>query len=160
MHTPPTVEYPVGPSGRFRWAWRLLWALTLTVQLAWLWLAGPGAWAPWIGLLVALSTAVAATYVGSVVRAGVLVWDTNSWWWEHGSERTSGLVTSELDLQSLLLLRFVSDAGMHHWFWLERGTNPVRWPALRRAVFAPRGWSDAGGGGDDHAKGSDRVIGS
>lgn len=155
MHTPPTVEYPVGPSRGFRWAWSLLWALAVSVQILWLWSAGPGEWAPWIGLLVTLTTAVAATRVGSVVRAGVLVWDTDTWWCEHGAERISGQVVSELDLQRLLLLRFVSDAGLHRWLCLERGSAPARWLALRRAVFANRGW---GGDGDNHAKGSERVI--
>ncbi len=157
MYTPPTVEYPVGPSHWFRWVWGLLWALTLTIQMAWLWRAGPGQWAPWIGLLVALVGAIVATRVGSVVRAGTVVWDTSTWWWEHGSERSSGQMTFELDLQKVILLRFVSDAGACHWFWLECGSAPLRWLALRRAVFAKRALGDAGGG-DDHAKGSQQVI--
>ena len=115
---------------------------------------------PWIGILVVLGAAAAATRVGSVIRTGVLVWDTRTWWWEHGAQRTSGLVTPELDLQRLLLLRMVSEAGLHHWLWLEREADPVRWLALRRAVFAQRGWSDAGASGEGRKEGSDRVIGS
>lgn len=159
MYTPPTVEYPVGPSRWFQWAWRTLWALTLTVQAVWLWRAASGEWAPWVGLLTALAGALVAVRVGSVVRTGAVVWDTRTWWWEQGSQRSSGLMTSELDLQSLILLRFVSDAGARHWFWLERGSAPERWLALRRAVFAKAGRGDAGSG-DDAAKGSQQVIGS
>lgn len=158
MHTPPTVEYPLGPSRWFRRAWALLWSIALTVPIAWLWHAGPGALAPWIGLCVALLTAALATRIGRVVHNGVLVWDTNTWWWESGPARSSGRLTAELDLQNMLLLRFVSDAGLHHWFWLERGMDPVRWLALRRAVFARQGFREPAGSGDDPLKGSEPVA--
>ena len=159
MHTAPAVDYPVGPARWFRRAWTMVWLFALAVSLLWIWQAGPGERGPWLGLIAAFVGALVATHVESVVGSGSLVWDAKAWWWEHGSARTSGLVTLELDLQDLLLLRFVPDSGKQHWFWIERGPDLVRWLALRRAVRATAVLRDANGAGDDQAKALERVTG-
>jgi len=141
MHSAPSVTYPVGRS-------RLTGLLVLSgavggVAAATLAAVQAGS-LHWIGLL-GLGIAIAAgTWAG--VRwwrtpAGHLSWDGQGWTWSpdamsEGTVVPLGLLVC-LDLQTVLLLRQPGEWGASRWFWLERSRFPLRWSALRRAVYSP-----------------------
>lgn len=132
----PTVDYPLGHA---TFLLRLLWAVWLAlfaIDLGWLLSANAGDWRPWCGIAVTSACALVALWQRPLTRSGMLTWDTNAWWWECQGHRLPGRVVVRLDIQSALLVRFVSGNGRNHWFWLERKTLPARWLALRRAVQA------------------------
>jgi hypothetical protein len=70
-------------------------------------------------------------------QEGQLEWDGQSWVWEAQGQRRIGEVRPRLDWQQGLLLEFLAQDGRAAWLWLERGSAPLRWDALRRAVYAP-----------------------
>lgn len=61
------------------------------------------------------------------------------WSWVSGAYREGvALLRVELvyDLQGAMLLRLHNADGARTWVWVERGGDPARWPALRRALIA------------------------
>ncbi|MGJ7484981.1 hypothetical protein ACSFA2_06960 [Variovorax sp. LT2P21] len=147
MHSAPAVSFPVGPSR----AARLL--------LFTLWLAGA------LGASLSVGGDVdgrAFLLLGSVLLAGGVAWrfgghrqvgllrfDGQYWSWSGRAPPAATRVRVGLDLQVLMLLRLVEPGRPHHWLWLERRADPLRWTALRRAVYsrapttAPDGMSPA-----------------
>ena len=137
MHAPPAVSHPAGRS-----------AVAAGLALA-LWLLGAGVIAAWTmltrepGLPHAAATgAVVASGAFALVAwsrspVGVLGWDGSGWMWHgpHGAQ--PGRPELALDLQQLLLLRWRPEAGGTRWLWLARGSAPLHWEALRRAVYSP-----------------------
>ena len=137
MHKAPTVDYPVG---RSRFQARLLLvtlASVLGVHVLWFAHADGFGWRHGLGFSLTLATALVALHFWRQSPEGVLHWDGKSWWWESRGARTSGAVLPHLDLQNNLLLGFCAPSGLRYWLWLERGSAPSRWYALRRAVHAP-----------------------
>jgi len=158
MHKPPLVDFPVGDSLWFSRVWLAIWSVALSIDLLWLFESDRGDWRPWCGLVVTVLAAAAATRIRGVASDGTLLWDGDGWWWEHAALRTGGVVTSALDLHSVMLLRFVSDSGSRYWFALARAADPARWLALRRAVHAPAVLGDPGHAGERLARGTDRAA--
>lgn len=132
MHNAPSVSYPVG---RCRFAAAL-------VSLAWLaggaglgmWIAQAqvSAWQLASACAVWLASGALAVLAWLRSPEGVLAWDGREWTWEGG--RLGGPPAAVLDLQEWLFLRV---QGLPRWLWLERGRAPLRWDALRRAVYSP-----------------------
>lgn len=70
---------------------------------------------------------------------GSLLWDGVSWSLLIGSRSLLVLPALVLDLQHIVLLRLQAvDKAGSTWVWLDRSRHPVRWLALRRAVYAFR----------------------
>lgn len=160
MHNAPAVSYPVGRS-RFHIyllaAFVLMGGLSL---LAW----GEQASVAVAWQLIAWSFWLLASFVATVLwwrtPAGALNWDASGWTWTAQSPpmQTGPLaLRAVLDLQGVLLL-LAQPTGMERvplaprwWFWAERHRAPLRWQALRRAVFAPQhptaAFTDADGAG-------------
>ena len=149
MHKTPTVDYPLGRS-RFHAVALLVVLLGVAgVDVLWLCEADQIGWRHRVGVAASLVAAVMALRAWWVSPAGTLHWDGKSWSWESERDRSRGAVSSHLDLQDTLLLVFSPLSGKRCWLWLDRGTAPARWMALRRAVYAP---------GQDDAPASDGVL--
>jgi len=136
MYNAPAVSYPVG---RSRFHAGLLAAVLL---------AGASSLAVWImqsdqagvrhlaALGLWLVTASVAIWAWLRSPAGQLTWDTKTWLWTSGEQARQVNVSAVLDSQSVLLLHLRTPENSLLWIWPERQTAPVRWLALRRAVFA------------------------
>ena len=137
MHNAPTVSYPLGRS-----AW-------LGAPLVVLWLAGVAALAIWCASVDALSwrqgldLALWLLLGGWSWRAwrgqvqGELSWTGMHWLLlRDPSAPCEGMVSVQLDLQHLLLLRFTPVTGPACWLLPLRATQPQRWQDLRRAVYS------------------------
>jgi len=147
-HAPP-VSYPVGRS-----VWEARWLCLLWCLAALLAAAGvaQGA-APWaeaaamaaFGVLVLL---LAGAAVGLVVHLrcrpkGEFRWQEGGWHWlpanVHGTlgePMPVNRIECVCDFQRRLLLRLHGGADLPRWLWLEQDLDPVRWLALRHAVWA------------------------
>jgi len=77
----------------------------------------------------------------------VLRWDGRNWHFESARAALPGRALLRLDLQACLLVEFLPEAGGTQWCWLERGGEPLRWDALRRALCARAGVAPADAGG-------------
>jgi hypothetical protein len=142
MRSAPSVSYPVGRS-RFS-----------ALLRATLWVAGAAATGMWLATArVDVAGAIAAVGVlagcagwaaWSWFRepSGELSWDGARWTFTSGGRQESGDLQAALDLQAVLLVHLCA-AGSRRWLWLERGPEPRRWVALRRAVHSPA-FADAG----------------
>ena len=138
MHKPPAVDYPVGRSRFQNFLLLALWLGVAGVDALWFFQADRFDWRNWLGVALTLAAALIALRIWRVSPVGALHWDGQAWWWDSGGIRAGGVVSPDLDLQSVLLLGFKAHSGARHWFWLERGAAPARWSALRRAVHAPQ----------------------
>lgn len=135
MHSAPAVSYPVGRSS-MRTLFYLLPALLVAMVCgAWVWQSAsadvvrmPVLWL--CGLVLALAARAALR-----PPQGQLVWDGQSWRWETAAGALPGAVHARLDGQRHLLLQFQPAQGRNVWLWLERGTAPLAWDDLRRAVY-------------------------
>lgn len=142
MRSAPSVSYPVGRC-----------AFSAALRLA-LWLAGAAV----LGLWVATEQVEAARMAAAAVALaacggwaawswrrepqGTLAWDGARWTFSRQSGEEHGSVRPALDLQSVLLVRWESQAP--GWLWLDRRSAPGHWDALRRAVHSPA-FAEAGG---------------
>ena len=142
----PSVSYPVGRC-RF-WAWWLL-ALGLGIACALLATAQtlPGAprvvlgavFLVWVGWALAL---VLRPAKGRLVWQRVVAQEAGAWRWQAdlGSAAGEGLAPLSLhlvlDLQQRMLLRLRGPLGVPRWVWVEQGSAPADWLALRRAIVA------------------------
>ncbi|WP_325345141.1 hypothetical protein [Xylophilus sp.] len=73
---------------------------------------------------------------------GQLAWTGAQWRWQPGSMpagESAGQLAVRLDAQRFLLAAWqpLDGGGPACWFWLERRSDPGRWPDLRRAVYSP-----------------------
>lgn len=136
MRSAPAVSYPVGRSS---FQGHLIIGLFLLAGLA------GGAWGLQLGLwdwrlglygaLLALTTLLAGQAWWRT-PSGVLRWQAEGWTWMSAQGSSTGGVTLAMDLQTVMLLSWRSDAGQAQWLWLERHTAAHDWRALRRAVVA------------------------
>jgi toxin CptA len=135
MHGAPSVSYPVGRSLLAGSLLLAAWLLGLVACTVWAW---QGASASRLAVAAAACLAAGAWTGWWWHRqpSGLLAWDAGAWSWSAGGpEVESGSVKVQLDLQSLLLLRFTAQ-GDGRWLWVERARLPGRWDALRRAVYS------------------------
>jgi hypothetical protein len=66
---------------------------------------------------------------------GVLHWDGQQWLRETAVGGKVGVSLVRLDFQHWLLLEFRAEAGRSVWLCPARKTAPLRWDALRRALY-------------------------
>lgn len=147
-HAPP-VSYPVGRSVWEACALSLLWCLAALLAVVGVaqgadpW-TQPAAWAA-LGALVLLLAAGAAGLAWHLRRRpeGELRWQEGGWHWlpanVHGTlgePMPVDRIERACDFQRRLLLRLHGGAGLPRWLWLEQSVDPVRWLALRHAVWA------------------------
>lgn len=148
----PAVRYPYGRS--------LVVARTLVVlALAGMaclsvWLLSHGrqpdlAMRAWVGAVAWVLGMAAAWRFWHRLPEGFLVWDGSLWWLETG--RTGMRVPVDqspavhLDFQTILMLSVQGASHTRQWLWMECRSDPLQWPALRRAVYSrARGGSLAG----------------
>ncbi len=146
----PSVQFPFGRSRRAGQALFAVAALGFACMLAW-WMLGNGRERALAGLALWCLCAAAAWSLWHGLFPGQLVWDGREWsLLADGGRGRGGLVQwprVHLDLQSGLLLSLRLVRGRTVWLWLERGSSPLRWEALRRAVYsrAPSGTARAEG---------------
>ncbi len=132
----PAVTYPLSRPTFLVGVLVMLLSLALCVDLAWLAMASTGDWRPWVGLLATAGVGGFCWWQGPLTRFGRLSWDGGDWWWEEDAGPHRGAIHRRLDTQSGLLIRFVADSGASHWFWLSQASEPGRWLAMRRAIYA------------------------
>jgi toxin CptA len=135
MHRPPAVSWDVELA---RWQGHISAAIALCSTLVW---AGFLMLQGWCTssislLLVLLASILLAVLAGRRMPVGKLRWDGDQWHWSSAEVDVVHSIVCVLDLQFLLLLRIHCGQGARHWLWLEAGTQPARWQALRRAVVA------------------------
>jgi hypothetical protein len=66
---------------------------------------------------------------------------SGAWRWFSQVYRNGVLLESVAcawDAQSSMLIRCKTSAGLSLWLWLHADTDPAVWPALRRAIHAPK----------------------
>jgi hypothetical protein len=132
MRAAPAVEVAVSPPAAVRVGTAALAALAAAAGAAWL--AGHAGQAPVMGLL-ALVPGAALGYGLGPRRAAWLAWDGEHW--HCDGER--GRLSVQLDLQSLMLLRWAPAAGGRpRWLLPHRAGTGPHWHALRVALFAGR----------------------
>lgn len=136
---PPAVDYPLSEPRMLLRLLGLVWALALAIDVFWLFAAPADDWRPWAGLLVTFCAGAVAWRCGPLTQAGVLVWDGAAWFWERPALRLQGQPGVRLDVQSGMLVHFLSDTGATCWMWLDQTSRPDAWLALRRAAHAAAG---------------------
>jgi hypothetical protein len=151
MHQAPPVEYPLGNSHILSVLCRAAWLVVLAVDLLWLLLADAQGLRVWMGVALTLVCCAAALRLRPVPLAGALHWDGSAWSCRDGVQAPGGEVAVHLDLQSTLLVAWTPASGSRRWCWLDSSADPIRWLALRRALYSPRqaaqGHGDASGPG-------------
>jgi hypothetical protein len=135
----PFVHYPFGPSRRVGLALLAVAALGFACIVAWRLHSSDGR--AWAGLALWCVCAAAAWSLWRGMRAGQLAWDGLEWSVYLDDTSRDGLAAQwpqvHLDLQSALLASLRLAQGRRViWLWLERGSRPDRWDALRRAVYS------------------------
>ena len=144
MHAPPAVSISVGRSTVHSRC--LAAALLLALVVGALWLdqgADPG-WRQVLYLLLLLVTSGLAVRQWRRAPIGQLQWDGRAWHWSTWPDAACSLQVC-VDGQSWLLASLRSEAGSTLWLWLERQSDVVSWPALRRAAHASgQGAAEAG----------------
>jgi len=136
MSSAPAVRYPVG---RSRFHLLLVTVLGCSGALAlsgWMIVQGEPNVRHVVGWLFWLATGLLAVLTWWQTRVGELVFDGCGWIWCCRDQSTSVSIQVELDVQHTLLLRMSLPGHGTCWLWLERSSQPMLWPAARRAVFA------------------------
>jgi toxin CptA len=147
MHGAPSVSYPVGRSSMAGCVLAAVWLAAAAAALAWS-SSGASAWKLLLagGLTLVLGTLAARSWWRG--QEGTLAWDGAGWTWATAASPLGkeGSLSVALDLQRLLLVRWVSPHG-RRWFWLQRQASRDQWVALRRAVYS-RADADAPSGAE------------
>ena len=136
MHNAPAVTYPVGRS-RFHAALLIgIAVITLLAGLLWHKLGDPENWRQVCFAATAIGSGLLAFQAWRRTPDGNLHWDGQAWNWTAGAALVGGTIGVHLDLQFCMVLSLRMADGTRVWLWPERRSNPMRWNALRRAVFA------------------------
>ena len=142
MHHAPSVCIPVGRCVFLRRLYQILTLLTSALLLSWTWVQ------PWhSGMLIAVvgSTVCAVFGWRAIQQTGALTWTGQQWQLvvDHSSSPTppiTGAIDVCLDLQTVLLLRYVPSSGQGprgmRWLWCQCPEDQALWQDFRRAVFA------------------------
>ena len=153
-HAPSAVSYPVNGAcwvRRAGWCLAGLWFISQTAwALAWWDRNWPGAW--WASLLVGSLLLVWTLWQAQHAPMGSLAWvpprtqgsrsdamddDAPRWRWESAAYRRGVPLVNlrcVLDLQSVVLVRASTSAGLGLWLWLARDHEPDLWGPLREAL--------------------------
>jgi hypothetical protein len=138
MHQAPPVEYPLGDGRILSVLCHAAWWAVFGVDLLWLLLADTQGSQAWLGVVLTLLFGAAALRLREAPPAGALHWDGSAWSWLDGVHEPGGEVTVHLDLQSTILVAWTPGSGGRRWCWLDSSADPLRWLALRRALYSPR----------------------
>lgn len=140
-HSPP-VRYPLQRSRWLLRCWIGALVLSASVLLAWAcWGAGFGTARVvrlgWVAVLWMLCVVVAWRALQRQPQ-GHLHWSGYGWVWETAQQSLPliGAPVVVLDLQGLLVLRWVDGQGRRLRCVLEWDWAPQDWPGLRRAVYS------------------------
>lgn len=137
MQSAPAVSYPVGRS--FFHAGVVVGVLALGAVVLAAWAVHRGDLYGRVGMCAGVwLVCVLVGYRGwAHTHCGTLSWDGHAWTWGQAGDAACPVSTEVvLDTQSTVLLRLVGDAQPPFWVWPERRTQPQRWLALRRAIYA------------------------
>ncbi len=139
MHSAPAVTYRVGHSRVYAASLALI---ALAVALAggfWIESMADAGWRGWLYLWTALTSLLVAARGASRMQRGDLHWDGQAWFWSGTAalQPVSVQLLVHADLLIAMVLGLCATDGRRFWLWPERGHDPSRWSALRRAVFAP-----------------------
>ncbi|MBP9904273.1 MAG: hypothetical protein KBF66_01855 [Rhodoferax sp.] len=137
MHSAPAVSYPMGRS-RFHGLLLLLIAGSGALSLsAWVLQSDPLRWQHGVAALIWSLGVVVAGWRWYSAPTATLIWDGEAWCWVLGARSRPVKPEVALDFQWLLLLRLSGSADRADWWvWPEHAADPLRWLALRRALFA------------------------
>lgn len=139
MHSAPAVSYPVGRSRFQGWLIGVTGLTAMLAGLLWHIQVHPDGWRQGLFALSLLGACSLAIAGWRRTPVGMLRWDGQAWHWTSGDTSAGGIVTVQIDLQSCLLLRMRTQAGVRLWLWPERRADVIRWDDLRRAIFSRRG---------------------
>jgi hypothetical protein len=123
-----------------------LWLLGAAAALGWMLAAPVFGPAQALAACLLLATAVAGLRGWRATPSGQLGWDGQHWRWDSAQSVPAlpeGVLAVHLDLQTLVLARFVPARGRAVWLWLECSALPGRWHALRCALHARTAKADA-----------------
>ncbi len=136
MHSAPAVSFPVGRSRFEGWLTGGVIVCGFLVVSTWCLQADALGWRQWLAVVLWLVTSRLAGSNWWHSPKGSLSWDGAAW--SLTVEAQSFVVVPEVvvDLQQLVLLRLRDPAGIRvTWVWLDRVSKPLRWVALRRAIY-------------------------
>lgn len=136
MHSAPAVSFPVGRS-RFQGSLVgvLIMCCVLTVT-AWSLQADALGWRHWVAVSACWATSVWAVWHEWRTPKGNLAWDGGAWYWAVDAQSLTVVPEVVIDFQHLVLLRLRDPVGTFvTWVWVARAFNPLRWVALRRAIY-------------------------
>ncbi len=136
MHSAPAVTYPVGRSSFQVWLLCLTGLASVLVGLLWQYQGGPIGWRHGLYALTAVVCGFFAFRAWRLTPDGNLRWDGQTWSCTARQLSVSGMVTVHFDLQFCMVLSLRSGDADRIWLWPERRRDPVRWNALRRAVYS------------------------
>ncbi len=141
MHSAPSVSYPVGRSRSTASALIGIWVISACFACAWRYQMNSNldesGWRQWLLLLALVLAGVCLWRELQMKVSAELRWDGQHWFVKTDASDTVSLLEGiHLDLQRLMLVRFVPAEASSQWLWLERGGAPERWLALRRALYA------------------------
>ena len=137
MHNAPTVSYPLGRSAWWGLPLLGLWLAGATSMVVWCASVDALSWRLGLDLLLWLVFGVWSLRAWRGQVQGELSWTGMHWLLlRDPSAPCEGMVSVQLDLQHLLLLRFTPVTGPACWLMLRCATQPRRWQDLRRAVYS------------------------
>jgi hypothetical protein len=144
MQHAPAVSFPLGRSHFLATCLLSLWMAGAVLMILWCWQQAHWRWPQFVGLASVLAAGVLARRWWRRQRLGILRWDGAQWTLDEQGAISTGRVSVQLDLQQQLWLRLSCDTPLAQvWLWLERGSDPVLWSDLRRAVYSPARSPDA-----------------
>lgn len=136
MNSAPAVQYPVGRS-TFQGCF-LLASGVVALLVGGMWLRANVAFggAQMTFVIVLVFVLSLAGHVWRQTEVGLLTWGGESWSWSKGLPSAKVRLAIHFDVQILMILELQPEKGPSVWLWVERASDPVRWRALRRAVYA------------------------
>lgn len=137
MHSAPAVSFPVGRSRFEAWLTGSVILCGFLVVSIWCLQVDALGWRHWLAVAFWLVTAWMAAWHWWHTPKGSLAWDGAAWYWAVKTQSLMVAPEVVMDLQQLVLLRLRSPADARvTWVWLDQALNPLRWVALRRAIYA------------------------
>ena len=135
MHLPPAVSYEVVRSRWHFYALCVLWASAVLVGACFAEVQSHSRLWGMVWLVTAVSAPL-SFWAWRRSATGLLQWDGGQWSWSGLGDQAVHSLRVTLDLQAVLMVQLHTRDGKSVWLVLERGTQPARWLALRRALFA------------------------
>ena len=138
MHNAPAQSYPVGASVLYSTAVLIMTCLGMLTMAIWLVLADTLTLVHQLAIALSLLLWLLAFLVWRHAVPATLSWDGQGWTLVGQSGAIAVMPHVVLDLQRYLLLYLHVDAATATscWVWPVASSHPVRWPALRWALFA------------------------